>query len=342
MNTNQKTSMKAIVMEKYGAVDVIHIRDIPKPKIKDNEVLVEVYFAGVNPLDNKIRQGKMKPLLNFKLPLILGTDIAGIVVETGSKVSKFKRGDEVYASLSTSKMGAFAQYVSLDEKNAAFKPKNLTFEEAASIPLVGLTSYQALHDVAKLSPGQKVLVKAGSGGIGTFAVQLAKAMGAYVATTTSTTNAVWVKELGADQIIDYKTQKFEKILSGYDVIFHTVDGESAEHGINILNPGGHLLSIVGPPDGKFAKQMGMNIVFRGLLGLLGRKINALAKKLGATYTFVFVKPSGAQLEKITKLIEEGKIKPVIDKVLSIHDARQAFSYVDQGRTKGKVVIKMHE
>ena len=340
MNTNQKNLMKAIVMEKYGTEDVIQIHNVSKPKIKDNEILVEVYAASVNPLDNKIRQGKMKPLLNFKLPLILGADLAGIVVETGEKISQFKNGDEVYANLSASKMGAFAQYVAVNEKDLALKPKNLKFEEAASIPLVGLTSYQALHDVAKLSKGQKILVKAGSGGVGSFAIQLAKAMGAYVATTTGTSNVSWVKALGADQVIDYKTQKFEKILNGYDVIFHTVDGEPTEKGINILKPGGHLLSLVGPPDKKFAKQVGLNILFQTLLGLVGRKVNALAKKLGAKYTFVFIKPSGAQLGEITKLVEVGQIKPVIDKVFSMNDARKALTYVEQGRTKGKVVISM--
>ena len=334
--------MKAVVMEKYGTEDVIQIHNVSKPKIKDNEILVEIYAAGVNPLDNKIRQGKMKPLLNFTFPLILGADLAGVIVETGSKISKFKKGDEVYANLDTSKMGAFAQFVAVDEGDVAVKPKNLTFEEAASIPLVGLTSYQALHDVAKLSRGQKILVKAGSGGIGSFAVQLAKAMGAYVATTTGTSNVSWVKALGADQVIDYKTQKFEKILNGYDVIFHTVDGVSTEEGVNILKPGGHLLSLVGPPDKKFAKQAGLNILFQILLGLVGRKVNALVKKVGATYTFVFVKPSGAQLGDITKLIEAGQIKPIIDKIFSMNDAKKALAYVELGRTKGKVVISMRQ
>jgi NADPH:quinone reductase-like Zn-dependent oxidoreductase len=340
MNTNQRTSMKAIVMEKYGAVDVIQIRELPKPKIRENEILVEVYAAGVNPIDNKIRQGKMKPLLTFKLPLILGTDIAGVVVETGSKVSKFKKGDEVYASLGTSKMGAYAQYVPVNENDLALKPKNLTFEEASSIPLVGLTSYQALHDVAKLAPGQKVLVKAGSGGIGTFAVQLAKAMGAEVATTTSTENAGWVKQLGADRIIDYKTQKFEKVLNGYDVIFHTVDGEPTERGLNILKPGGHLLSIVGPPDAKFARSVGLNLFLQWGCGLLGWKINRLSGKAGVHYTFIFVTPSGRQLDEIRSLVETGKIKPVIDRIFEMDQAREAFSYVALGRSKGKVVLRI--
>jgi alcohol dehydrogenase len=235
MNTNQKILMKTIAIERYGAEDVIQISDMPKPKIKENEILVEVYAASINPLDNKIRQGKMRPLLKFKFPLILGADLAGIVVETGAKICKFKKGDEVYANLSASKMGAFAQYVAVDENDLALKPKNLTFEEAASIPLVGLTSYQALKHVAKLSRAQKILVKAGSGGIGSFAIQLAKSMGAYVAATTGTTNVNWVKDLGADQVIGYKTQQFETILSNYDVILHTVDGEPTERGINILS-----------------------------------------------------------------------------------------------------------
>ncbi len=340
MTTNQSISMKAVVMEKYGAEDAIQIRQMPRPKISENEVLVEVYAAGVNPIDNKIRQGKMKPLLTFNLPLILGTDIAGVVVEIGSNVSKFKKGDEVYASLSTSKMGAYAQYVPVNENDLALKPKNMTFEEASSIPLVGLTAYQAFHDVAHLAPGQKILIKAGSGGIGSFAIQLAKAMGAEVATTTSTENTGWVKQIGADHVIDYKTQKFEEVLNGYDLIFHTVDGEPTERGLNILKPGGHLLSIVGPPDAKFARSVGLNLLLQWVCGLLAWKINRLSGKVGVHYTFVFVAPSGRQLDEIRSLVEAGKIKPVIDRIYEMDQAREAFSYVDLGRSKGKVVLRI--
>lgn len=334
--------MKAIVMNKYGDDNEIQLMNIPKPQIQNDEILVEVYAAAINPIDIKIPKGQMKPLLNYKLPLILGTDISGKIIEVGSSITRFKIGDEVYASLSTSKMGAFAEYVSIKENELSLKPKNLSFEEAASLPLVGLTVYQALHDIAKLTKGQKVFIKAGSGGIGTFAIQFAKALGAEVATTTSAKNSQFVQQLGADHVIDYQKEKFENVLNNYDVVLDSVDGEPVIRGLGILKPGGHLLSVVGPPDAKFAKAAGLNFIFQWLFGLLSWKINRLSKKIGAHYTFVFVKPNGMQLEKIKDLVENEKIKPVIDRVFPMDQAREALSYVSIGRTKGKVVLKMRD
>lgn len=334
--------MKAVVMNKYGDEKEIQVINIPKPQIQNDEVLVEVYSAAINPIDLKIPKGQMKPLLSYKLPLILGTDISGKIIEVGSSITRFKIGDEVYAGLSTSKMGAFAEYVSVKENELSLKPKNLNFEEAASIPLVGLTVYQALHDIAKVTTGQKVFIKAGSGGIGSFAIQFAKALGAEVATTTSSKNSQFVQQLGADHIIDYHKEKFENILSNYDVVLDSVDGEPVTRGLEILKPGGHLLSVVGPPDAKFAKAAGLNLLFQWVCGLLGWNINRLSKKIGAHYTFVFVKPNGIQLEKIKDLIENEKIKPVIDRVFPMDQVREALSYVSLGRTKGKVVLKMRD
>lgn len=332
--------MKALVMNKYGDENVVHIMDIKKPHIQHDEVLVEVYFAGINAIDAKIPKGQMKPLLKFKLPLILGTDISGKIVEIGSSITRFKIGDEVYASFSTSKMGAFAEYVTARENELSLKPKNLSFEEAASIPLVGLTVYQALHDVANVTKGQKVFIKAGSGGIGTFAIQFAKALGAEVATTTSAKNTQFVRQLGADHVIDYHNENFENVLNNYDVVLDSVDGEPIARGLSILKPGGHLLSVVGPPDVKFAKAAGLSFIFRWIFGLLSWNINRLSKKIGAHYTFVFVKPNGMQLEEIKDLIESGKIKPVIDRVFPLDMAREALSYVAAGRTRGKVVLRI--
>lgn len=340
-NTGEEgIAMRAVVMTAYGNEDVIQVQDVPTPDSLENEVLVHVHAAGINPLDIKIRKGQMKPLLGYRLPLILGTDIAGKVVKTGSEVSRFKVGDEVYGSLSTMRMGAFADYVSIAECDVSLKPKNISFEEAASLPLVGLTAYQALHDVARVALGQKVFIEAGSGGVGSFAVQLAKALGAEVATTTSAKNADWVRRLGADHVIDCQKQKFEVDLHGYDVVFHSVDGEPVERGLDILNKGGHLLSIVGPPDAKFAKTVGLNFFLQKVCGLLGWKINQLSKKAGVNYTFVFVKPSGQQLEEIRGFVEAGRIRPVVDRTFEIVKAKEAFSYVALGRTKGKVVFRM--
>ena len=334
--------MRAVIIKKYGNEDVVQIATLQKPQIKDSEVLVEVYSAGVNPLDIKVRKGEMKPLLTYKFPLILGTDVSGKILAIGSKVKKYKVGDEIYASLNTKQMGAFADFVAIDEQVLSLKPANLTPNEAASIPLVGLTVYQALNEYAQIKAGQKVFIQAGSGGIGTFAIQFAKAMGAEVATTTSQKNVEWVKKLGADQVIDYTKDNYKNILKNYDVFFNSVDGEPIENGLAILKPGGHLLSIVGPPDAKFAKKAKLNILFQIITGLLGRKINKLAKKVDVKYNFVFVTPSGSQLEIIKKLIESEKIKPTIDKVFSVEQVKEAFAYQALGRTKGKVVLKFRD
>ena len=332
--------MQAIVMTGYGGEDVVQVRDMPKPKIRDDEVLVEVYSVGVNPIDIKLRKGEMKPLLTYKLPIIIGADLAGKVLEVGSKVTRFKKGDEVYTSLSTSKMGAFAEYVAVKEQDLSLKPENLTFDEAASLPMVALTGYQALHDVAKVKPGQKVFVEAGSGGLGTFAIQLAKALGAEVATTTSAENVEWVRKLGADRVINYQKEKFNEVISNYDVVFHSVDREPTTRGFNILKPGGHLLSVVGPPDFKFAKRLGLNIFMQMVCSILGWKVTKLSKKTGAHYTFIFVVPSGKQLNEIKNLVENTKIKPVVDRVFPMEQMKEAFAYVALGRTKGKVVLNV--
>lgn len=326
-------------MNGYGKEDVIQIRDVPKPTIGNNEVLVEVYSVGVNPIDIKLRKGEMKPLLAFKLPMIIGADLAGKVIEVGSKVTRFKKDDEVYTSLSTSKMGAFAEYVAVNEQDLSLKPKNLNFDEAASIAMVGLTTYQALHSVAKVKSGQKVFIEAGSGGLGTFAIQLAKSLGAEVATTTSTENVEWVRKLGADHVFNYHKENFSEVLNNYDVVFHSVDREPTTRGFDILKPGGHLLSVVGPPDYKFAKRLGLNIFMQIICALLGWKVTKLSKQTGANYTFVFVEPSGKQLGEIKDLIESKKIMPVIDKIFPLDQMKDAFAYVSLGRTKGKVIIK---
>ena len=334
--------MKAVTIAKYGDDSVIQIANLPKAKINSNQVLVEVYSAGLNPIDVKIRKGEMKPLLNFKFPLILGTDFSGKVVEAGSQIKKFKVGDDVYGSFNTSSMGAFAEFVAVSEEDLSFKPKNLSFDEAASIPLVGLTVYQALKDFAKIKAGQKVFIQAGSGGIGTFAIQFAKAFGAEVATTTSEKNVEWVQKLGADHVINYNNEKYNEVLKNYDVFLNSVDGEPIERGLEILKSGGHLLSVVGPPDKKFAKQLKLNFFFQMIMGLIGWKINRLSKNKGVDYNFVFVTPSGAQLDEIRKLIEDGKINPVIDKVFPFDQAKEAMAYIAQGRTKGKVVLKIKD
>ncbi|MNL08497.1 Phenolphthiocerol synthesis polyketide synthase type I Pks15/1 [compost metagenome] len=284
----------------------------------------------------------MKPLLKYKFPLVLGTDFAGKVIQVGARVTRFKAGDEVYGSLDARQMGAFSEYVAVADEYISLKPQNLDFDQAASLPLVALTVAQAFTDIAKVTAGQKVLIKAGSGGIGSFAIQYAKALGAEVATTTSAENSDMVRKLSADHIIDYRSQKFENILSNYDAVLNTVDGESLEASFSVLKKGGHMISLVGPPDKKFAQNLGLNFIFQAICGFLGRKATSLAKKTKTHYTFHFVKPSGKQLEDVKSLVEAGKIVPVIDRAFSMNQTKEALSYVARGRSKGKVILKIKE
>ncbi|MGH8049604.1 MAG: NADP-dependent oxidoreductase [Arenimonas sp.] len=327
-------------MKRYGGLDHVVFADSPKPAIRTDEMLVQVHAAGLNPIDIMIPKGSFKPILRFQLPAILGSDLAGVVVEVGSRVTRFKPGDAVFASIFDHGTGALAEFAVVPEYAAALKPTTLDFVQAASIPMVGLTSWQALKERAGLKPGQKVFIPAGSGGIGTFAIQLAKYLGAKVATTTSTGNVDLVRSLGADEVIDYKVQQFENVLKDYDSVLGTVKGDAIEKSLRILKPGASIVSLIGPPDAAFARKRGMNYIMRLVFGLLSRKIIRLASKRDAKYSFLFVRPDGDQLEQIGKLITEGHIRPVIDKVFPFEEVKQALAYLEQGRAKGKVVVRM--
>jgi alcohol dehydrogenase len=307
--------------------------------LREDDVLVQIRAAGVNPLDSKLRDGEFKLLLKFQMPLILGNDLAGVVVRVGPKVRNFKPGDEVYARPNAWRIGAFAEFIAINEADLAPKPKSLTMEEAASIPLVALTAWQALVERAKVKKGQKVLIHAGAGGVGTVAIQLAKHLGATVATTTSTANIDFVKGLGADIVIDYKKEDFATRLSGYDVVLNSLDAKTLSKSVRVLRPGGQLISISGPPDPAFAKELGSS--FLGVvMGLLSRRIRKEAAAQGANYSFLFMKASGSQLREITGLIEAGVIRPIVDRVFPFAATAEAMAYVETGRTKGKVVVKM--
>ena len=240
--------MKAFIVERYGRKGVGRLGEMPEPELRDSDVLVRVHAASVNQLDSKIRTGEFKLILPYRLPLILGNDVAGVVTRVGTGVKRFKPGDEVYARPHQDRIGAFAELIAMNEDDAAIKPKNLTMEEAASIPLVGLTAWQALIERANLKKGQKVLIHAGSGGVGTFAIQLAKHVGATVATTTSAANVDLVRRLGADVVVDYKKDAFEKVLRDYDVVVNSLGKDTLEKSLHVLKPGGKLISISGPPD----------------------------------------------------------------------------------------------
>ncbi|MGM2508466.1 NADP-dependent oxidoreductase [Bacillus cereus group sp. BceL035] len=331
--------MKAMIIDKYGKVPM-RMAEVPTPEINEYEVLAEIHAASINPIDFKIRDGKVKMLLKYEMPLILGNDFSGVITKVGSKVTRFKVGDEIYARPRKNKIGTFAEYIAIHEDDIALKPKNLSFEEAASIPLVGLTSYQALHDIMQLQKGQKILIHAGSGGVGTFAIQLAKIMGATVTTTASEAGANLVQSLGADEIINYKTEKFEDILKDYDAVFDTIGGTTLEKSFNIIKSGGNIVSVSGMPNARFGKEFGSGFFKTLLFSLASKKLTALEKKHNAQYSFLFMKPSGDQLRTIANYIESGKIKPVIDRVFPFEDAQKAMEYSEAGRAKGKIIVKM--
>lgn len=333
--------MKAFTVNKYSKKETLHLSEVSEPSINENEVLIQINSAGVNQIDSLIRNGEFKIFLPYKTPFVNGHDMAGVVTKVGSKVSKFKLNDEVYARPADFKIGTFAEYISVHENDLALKPKNISMEEASSIPLVGLTSWQALVEIAKLKKNQKVFIQAGSGGVGTFAIQLAKHIGAFVATTTSSANIDWVKSLGADVVIDYKTQNFTSILKDYDVVLHSnKDLKILEDSLKILKPGGTLVSLTGPPTGEFAKKIRLGWHFQIIMNLLSLKIRMKAKKLGVHFNFLFMKADGKALGEITKLIEAEKIRPIIDKVFPFEQTNEALSYVESGRSKGKVVVKV--
>lgn len=332
--------MKALTFKRYGKSPEIGFSDLPRPTLKADELLVEVHAAGLNPIDNMVMTGMFKPILSFQFPATLGSDLAGVVVAVGSQVTRFKPGDAVFASLFDLGRGSLAELAVVPEHAAALKPANLDFVQAASIPMVGLTSWQALNERARLQAGQKVFIPAGSGGIGTFAIQLAKHLGARVGTTVSTGNIELVRSLGADEVVDYKKQAFEEVLHGYDAVLGTVRGDALEKAMAILKPGAKIVSLIGPLDAAFARARGLNLVLRGVFGLMSRKIRRLANRQGASYSFLFVRPDGHQLAQLGQLLEAQRIRPVIDKVFTFEQAKEALDYLAQGHAKGKVVVSI--
>jgi len=332
--------MKAFVLERHGKKSALRSAEMPIPELRDDEVLVEVHAAGVNLLDAKIRDGEFKLLLPYRLPLILGHDVAGVVVKVGPRVRQFKPGDEVYARTDDLRIGTFAEFVPVKEASLALKPQGLTMEEAASIPLVGLTAWQALVEKAGLKKGQKVFIQAGSGGVGSFAIQLARHLGAVVATTTSAANTALVKGLGADIVIDYKTQDVEGVLRDQDVVLNSQDGKTLEKSLRVLKTGGKLISISGPPDPEFGRDIAAPGFVKLVMRLLSAGVRRRAKARGIGYAFLFMKADGNQLTQITRLIDAGAIRPVIDKIFPFASTNEALAHVESGRAKGKVVIKV--
>ncbi|PIG91818.1 NADPH:quinone reductase [Gloeocapsopsis sp. IPPAS B-1203] len=308
--------MKAIQIHSYGGSEVLRYEDAPQPNITDDEILVQVHAASVNPVDWKIREGYMQQSLKHKMPLILGWDVSGVVVKVGSNVSEIQVGDDIYAYTSLSRDGAYAEYIAVRANEVAHKPKSLDYIAAASVPVVALTAYQALFDAAKLSAGQTVLIHAAAGGVGSFAVQLAKNKGAHVIGTASARNHNFLQELGVDEAIDYNQVRFEDVVYDVDVVFDTIGDEVQERSWKVLKTGGILVSIVSPPSQSTATQ---------------HKVRA---------AFVAVQPNKAQLAEIAALVDAGILKPIVDTVLPLSEARQAHELSQSGHMRGKIVLQV--
>ncbi|TLP70611.1 NADP-dependent oxidoreductase [Maribacter sp. ACAM166] len=330
--------MKAIQHIRYGEIsESIKFSEIEKPTISKDEVLIETFAASVNPLDIKVIKGKLKALGKYTLPATVGYDVSGKVVEKGEDVINFNIGDEVYAYVD--KQGSFAEFVSVKQNILSLKPKNISFEEAASLPLVSLTASQVLKR-GQLKSGDRILIQAGSGGVGFLAIQLAKAKGAYVYTTTSTDNVAWVKALGADRVIDYKAEDYKTIVKDVDMVLDTLGNEYTEDAFKVIKKGGKVITLVGPVDKETAKRMKLNFFVKLYLTWKRRKITKQIKHKSAYYSLLLMRANAKQLNEVTGLVESGQVKTVIDKVFPLKDALNAILYVTKGRTKGKVVIKI--
>ncbi|MFN8442581.1 MAG: NADP-dependent oxidoreductase [Caldilineaceae bacterium] len=333
--------MKVFFIDRYGSKGSVRAGEMPEPALREDDILVQIHAAGVNLLDALIQKGEFKLFLPYKPPFIIGHDLAGVVVKVGSRVQKFSVGDEVYARPADYRIGTFAEFIAVNERDVALKPKQLTMEEAASIPLVGLTAWQALVEIANVKQGQKVFIQAGSGGVGTFAIQLAKHLGAFVATTTSTSNVEMVRSLGADVVIDYKKEDFATKLKDYDVVLHSSrDAKVLDQSLRMLKPGGILITLTGPPTPEFAKKLGVAWYLVFVTKLLSAGVKKKAKKLHVNFSFLFMKADGEALGQITSLIDSGVIRPVVDKVFPFESTPAALAYVETSRAKGKVVVKV--
>ncbi|MBL8503468.1 MAG: NADP-dependent oxidoreductase [Rhodocyclaceae bacterium] len=332
--------MKAAFIRRYGGNKVVELGELPAPQAGPGELLVAVHAASVNPVDFKIRDGMLKMIIPFGFPLILGNDLSGVVKAVGAGVTHFKPGDAVFARMDKRRIGAFAEFAVVAEADAAAKPANLSHIEAAAVPLAGLTAWQALFEIGGLKAGQKVLIHGGSGGVGTFAIQLAHHAGATVATTVGARNADLARRLGADIVIDYKTQRFEEVVSDCDLVFDTQAGDIQHRSFAVLKRGGVLVSIAGKPDGRLVREFGLNPLLGLLLDFLSRKSLRLAKRHGVRYEYLFMHPSGEQLAQIGRLLEEGSVRTIVDKVFPLEQVREALAYSEAGHATGKVVVEV--
>jgi NADPH:quinone reductase-like Zn-dependent oxidoreductase len=328
--------MRAFIVDSYGT-DGLRAADVPQPTVGRRDVLVRVRAASINPLDTMVRNGEFKRLLKYRPPFILGHDVAGVVTEVGADVRAFTVGDEVYARPRDLRIGTFAEFIAIDADDVALKPRSLSFDEAGAVPLVALAAWQTLVDLAQVEPGQKVLVHAGAGGLGSTVIQVAKHLGAYVATTARTSDLERVRALGADEVIDFTERDFAEVLSGYDVVLDSLGGTNLEKSLTVLRRGGLAISVVGPPDPSFAAQLGQPIL-APVMALLSRRVRKRAKQLGVRYSFFFMRANGAQLEELAALYDRGTLRPVLDRTFPFEETLEAMAYVEEGRANGKIVV----
>lgn len=328
--------MKAFAIDAYKSP--LRATEVPEPVVGDHDVLVRVEAAGLNSLDEKIRTGEFKAILPYDLPLVLGHDVAGTVLQVGAGVRGFAVGDEVYSRPGKDHIGTFAERIAVPEADVALRPRSITTTEAGSLPLVALTAWQALVEKGNLQAGQKVLVHAGSGGVGSIAIQLAKHLGAHVATTASGSNADFVRDLGADTVVDHRTQDFEQTLSGYDLVLDSLGGETLTKSLRVLRPGGKVIGITGPPDPAFAREAGLNPLLRLAITGLSAKVRRQARKLGVSYEFLFMHASGDQLRRIGRLVDDGVLRPVVGRTFGFDQAPEALESLGRGGSRGKSVL----
>ena len=333
--------MQAVIVDRYGTPGAVRVGEVPDPVVGEHDVLVEVRAAGVNPLDVKIRAGEFKAILPYRTPFLLGHDVAGVVVGVGAGVDRFSVGDEVYARPRKDRIGTFAELIAIHQDDLAVKPRSVTMTEAASLPLVSLTAWQALVERADVQPGQKVLIHAGAGGVGSIAIQLAHQLGATVATTVSSQNIGLVEKWGADVVVNYREQDFSTVLRDYDMVLDSVGGENLAKSFQVLRPGGVAIGIAGPPDPAFAREIGANPLVRGAVTALSAKVRRNARRHGVGYRFLFMTANGAQLSRITELVDAGHLRPIIDSTFAFSSVLDALAYVEAGSAKpGKVVVEM--
>lgn len=331
--------MKAAQLTRYSKKDVnLTLVEVPGPVVGPKDVLIKVSAAGVNPLDNMITRGEVKLLTPYALPLIAGNEVVGMVEQVGSATSRFKVGDRVFGRLPLDRIGAFAEYVAVDEAALALVPAYLTDEEAAGVPLTSLTIMQAL-DLMQAQAGGTIFISGGTGGVGAMAIPIAKAKGLTVITNGDGANAQRVLDLGADQFIDYKKDDYSKLLQGIDYVLDTLGGQETEKQFGILRQGGHLVSLRGLPNGAFAKRAGLPGWKQLLFGMVGRKMDKLAAKNNNTYHFIFVESNGSQLQEVADLFSKLEIKPSVDTVFAFEDVNKALDKVANGHSRGKTVLK---